>query len=105
VATSAQIASLIAYVGARDSADDVFAGAKYDEAFALVDAYVGTNYVPPIIKEQATLEVASKLWVRKSAPLGVAQFDTLDGNPIPTPRDPMVTVYPTLNAFLPAGFA
>jgi hypothetical protein len=105
MATSAQIASLIAYVGARDSADDMFAGAKYDEAFALVDAYVSTNYVPPIVKEQAVLEVAAKLWVRKSAPLGVAQFDTLDGSPIPTPRDPMVTVYPTLDRFLPGGFS
>jgi hypothetical protein len=105
MATSAQIAALISYVGARAAADDSFAGAKYDEAFALVDAYVGTNYVPPIIKEQATLEVAAKLWVRKSAPLGVAQFDTLDGSPIPTPRDPMVTAYPILDRFLPGGFA
>jgi hypothetical protein len=106
MATPTQVAALIAYVGGRTGPDDVFAEAKYDEASALVDQYVGVdNYVPAAVLDQAVLEVASKLWVRRSAPLGQAQYDTIDGAPILTPRDPMVTVYPTLDRFLPGGFA
>ena len=105
MATVDQIADLIAYVGGRPTVDDAFAGSKYDEARALVDAYIGDESVPTAISGPAVLEVAAKLWARRGAANGTVQYDTMDASPMPTPRDPMVTVYPVLARFLSGGFA
>lgn len=104
MATTDGAAALLAYVGASD-ADMAFATAKHAEALALVTAYVGSATVPPAVLDQAVLEVGSKLWARKSAPQGAAQYDTLGSAPAMTPRDPLVTVYPTLARFIGAPFA
>lgn len=104
------------YVGATDDPDDVaFAKAKYLEAHALVvqlllaedgtdlfdkmPATVQTDVLP-----QQVLEVASKLWSRRNAPNGQVQYD-MGGTTMLAPLDPLVTVRPLLEPFLPGGFA
>lgn len=104
MATADGPSALLAYVGAGPQ-DAEFAADKHAEALALVTAYVGTATVPPAVLDQAVLEVGSKLWARRSAPQGVAQYDTLGAAPAMAAKDPMVTVYPTLNRFLGGGFA
>ena len=107
MASVEQVAALIAHVGGRATVDDAFAGAKWDEASALVRAYMGNegNRVPAAIRTSATLEVAAKLWARRGAPNGSANFVTIDGAPVRAPLDPMVTAYPILGPFLSGGFA
>ena len=107
MASVEQVAALIAYVGGRPSADDAFAGRKYDEAHAILTGYLDAeaHRVPAAVFNEQVLEVASKLWARKGAPNGQANYGTLDGTPMPAPRDPMVTTYPVLAPFLSGGFA
>lgn len=108
MASPDQIAALVRYVGGTAGVDDEQAEAAYDQASALVVQYVGTDAmatVPTLILDGAVLEVASKMWARRNAPMGTIQVDVIDGQAIPTPRDPMTTVYPILDRFLPGGFA
>lgn len=103
-----QAEALIAYVGGIVGTDGALAESAYEQASALVAEYVGTDAlatIPAAILDGAILEVGSKLWARRNAPMGTIQVDTIDGTPIPTPRDPMTTVYPVLDRFLPGGFA
>lgn len=89
------------YVG---TTDDPFVDQCWDEALALVTAYVGSAVVPQVILDRATLEVGSELFHRRNAPNGVAQFASLDGAPIRVARDPMLGAYPILNRYLVVGF-
>lgn len=97
---------LLVYVGAGET-DAAFAADKYAEAYSLVVAYLGDDLilVPEVALRQAALEVGSKLWARRRAPEGAAQYTTIDSTPMPTPRDPLVTVYPTLRRYMRAGLA
>ena len=99
---------LQAYVGAPDS-DALFVEQCWDEATALVSAYVGTStpvtVIPAEISDRAVLEVGSELYHRRQAPNGVAQFSSLDGSPVRVARDPMLGAYPLLNRFMAAGIA
>lgn len=98
-------AQLIEYVGGQPAVDSEFAAAKWAEAKALVTKYVGEADVPDEVLTGAILEVGSKLWARRAATGNEAQVDTITAGPIMPARDPMTTVYATLNRFLPGGFA
>lgn len=97
-------ADLQAYVNANSS-DEAFVTTCLAEATALVQAYVGTAVVPPVVLDRAVLEVGSELFHRRQAPSGVAQFAALDGAPIRVARDPMVGAYPLLARYVGGGFA
>lgn len=91
------------YVGAS-GVDNDFVEHCFDEATALVDAYVGDAVVDADALIRAVLECGSELYHRRSAPNGVAQFATLDGgSAIRVARDPMVGAYPILARWMPAG--
>ena len=104
------------YVGASDDpAELARAKAKYLEAHALIVQLLvaedGTDLfdtLPPKVQTdvlpQQVLEVASKLWLRRNAPNGQAEYD-FGGTTAPAPLDPLVTVRPLLEPFLPGGFA
>ena len=96
------------YVGAPES-DALYVEQCWDEASALVTAYIGTidpvTPLPVEITERAILEVGSELYHRRQAPNGVAQFSSLDGAPIRVARDPMLGAYPILNRFIGLGIA
>lgn len=86
--------ALAEYVG-TDSHD--FVRQCWDEAEAMVSAYVGDHDVPEVSLNRAILEVGSELFHRKQAPNGVANFMTFDGSaPIRVARDPMIGAYPIL---------
>jgi len=105
VATTEQIASLIAYVGGTTTRDDAFASATYDEAEALVTAYIDSRPCAASIKAKAILECGSKLWAWRGAPNGQVTYDP-DGVPIQMSKDPMITAAVILDRVLaPGGFA
>lgn len=97
---------LIAYVNGNEATDATFSAAKVNEASALVEQYIGAKAeVPEPVLRGAVLEVGSKLWNRRAAGGNEAQFDTLEGAPVMPAKDPMVTVYATLDRYLSGGFA
>ena len=95
---------LKAYVN-TSSSDEDFVEQCWDEAKALVDAFIGDAEVPVAATERAYLEVGSELFHRRQAPNGVAQFTTIDGSAIRVARDPMVGAYPILQRYTGLGFA
>lgn len=97
--------ALIEYVGANEAEDGAFAAEKWAEADNLVRQYIGGAQVPAEVLHGAVLEVGSKLWGRRAASGSEAQFDTLTAGPVLPARDPLVTVYATLNRYLPGAFA
>lgn len=86
------------YVGTKE------VGAFVDSCLAsanlLVTEYVGKAPVPATVRDQATLIVASEMFHRRSAPNGVAQFASMDGNPVRIAKDPMNAAYPILMPFI-----
>lgn len=102
------VEELRAYVGAG-TADDSFLQDCWDEAEAMVTAYVGQVVLPPEAgpaQERAVLEVAAELFHRRQAPGGITQFATVDGPaPVRMARDPMLGAYPILARWMPGGFA
>lgn len=96
---------LISYVGGNEATDAEFAAAKVNEASELVERYIDKADVPEPVLRGAVLEVGSKLWNRRSAGGNEAQIDTLEGAPVMPAKDPMVTVYATLDRYLSGGFA
>ncbi len=86
------------YVGAPDS-DAAFAVECFVEASMLVSKYVGAAEVPLEIRQRAMIEVGSELYHRRQAPMGIAQFSTID-NPVRIARDPMNAAYPLLNKWV-----
>lgn len=96
---------LIDYVGGSAANDVELAKRKYAEALALVNEYVGETVVPDEVAREAVLEVGSKLWLRRNAPNGQAAYGFDDPMPVQAPRDPLVTVYPTLNRYVLRGLA
>lgn len=92
------------FVGAPHSDDD-FTDACFHEAEALVAQAVGSAEIPTIILDRAVLECGSELYHRRSAPLGVSQFASVDGSAVRISRDPMVGAIRILKPFLPFGVA
>lgn len=105
------VAKLTAYVksgaGSVSTADQAFIEDCLDEAIAMVDNRCGTavSLVPMAVLHRAYIELGSELYNRKSAPNGISQFAAADGSAIRVARDPMVSVEPILQRFLPGGFA
>lgn len=80
-----------------------------EEAVALVNNWCGTAQadVPVAVLHRAYIECTSELYHRRSAPQGVTQFASPngDGAPVRTSRDPMGGARLILAPFLPGGFA
>ena len=91
---------LKSYVGATDG-DDSFVESCWDEANYLVNNFADADLVPEKLMGRAYLECGSELYHRRSAPNGIAQFSSFDGQPIRIARDPMTPVYPLLRRFVP----
>lgn len=105
-------ADLQVYVSAPTEDED-FVGKCYARAEALILAFLGITadaratyaLVPADIIEGEVLEVGSRLYHRRQAPLGVSQFATPDGSPVRIARDPMEASYPVLTRYLGPGIA
>ncbi len=95
------LADLQAYIGTEETGE--FIEECLDAGKALVLNYIGEGEVPSHIKYQAELIVASELFHRRSAPNGIAQFASMDGQPVRMGKDPMAAAYPLLLPFL--GYA
>jgi hypothetical protein len=90
------------YVGTSEVSS--FVDECLTSALALVENYIGTQTVPSVIKDQATLLCASELFHRRSAPNGIAQFASMDGSsPMRVAKDPMTAVYSLLLPFVKMG--
>lgn len=98
------VEDLKAYVGTTD-VDNDYCQSCWDAAVVLVSKYIGTTAVPQPAIDRATLEVAAELYNHKSAPNGISQFATFDGqSALRIARDPMVAAYAILNPYLVVGF-
>jgi hypothetical protein len=99
-------ATLLEFVGAPTT-DEAFVTECWNEAHLLVDKACGTAVadVPAVILNRAKLECGSELYHRRSAPLGVSQFASVDGSAVRISRDPMVGAIRILKPFLPFGVA
>lgn len=94
---------LATYVGATE-ADEAFTEQCWDEAYALVSAFVGDAEIPQEVGDRAVLETASELFHRRNAPNGIAQFAAFDGSAVRVARDPMTPAYPILARVMVVGF-
>lgn len=90
---------LKAYVGASEM-DDEYVQECWDTARDLIASYVQSTQIPANVLKRCYLEVGSELFHRRSAPMGVSQYATFDGQPIRIARDPLVGVYPLLNRYM-----
>lgn len=95
---SVTVEQLQAYVGTKETG--AYIEGCLSSATLLVNNYIKTAAVPEDIRNQAVLTAASELFHRRSAPNGVAQFASLDGNPVRIAKDPMNAVYPLLMPFV-----
>lgn len=107
--TSKEIAAgglaLREYVGA-EADNKEFSEETFTQAHALVHTYVAGRAGPPeSVIAESIKEVGSKLWARRGTQGNTGFGNTLDAAPMLAAKDPMVTVYPVLNVFLPGGFA
>lgn len=98
---SVTVTQLQDYVGTKETG--AFIEGVLASAELLVTQYVGTAAVPTTIRDQAVLQAASELFHRRSAPNGVAQFASMDGQPVRIAKDPMNSVYPLLMPFVKPG--
>ena len=93
---------LQAYIGTEETGD--FINSCLTAGENLVDNYIGEiETVPEQIHDQAVLICASELFHRRSAPNGIAQFASMDGQPMRMGKDPMSAVYPLLLPFVSWG--
>lgn len=96
------VADLQAYIGTEETGD--FIESCLDAGNALVGNYIGeSDNVPHDVHNQAILICASEIYHRRSAPNGIAQFASMDGQPVRMGKDPMTAVYPLLLPFV--GYA
>ncbi len=96
------LAEFQAYIGTEETGD--FIESCLDAANAHVGRYIGeVDTVPNEVHRQAIMICGSELFHRRSAPNGVAQFASMDGNPVRIARDPMGAVYPLLQPYV--GYA
>jgi hypothetical protein len=83
-----------------DSTDDVYVQNCWDTATALVEEFIGGEYVPTSIRDRAVLNVGSELYHQRNAPNGLAQFASFETAPVRIARDPMTAAYPLLNRWV-----
>lgn len=103
-------AQVTAFVGASP-ADATFVDECLSQAQGLVDPYAAGCVVPDAdtasfaaASDRAVLEVASELFHRRQAPMGMSQYAAEGVAPIRVARDPMVAAYPLLKQWA-VGFA
>lgn len=90
------------YIGTDESGD--FITGCLNSGKSLVENYIGAvETVPNHVEDQAVLIVASELFQRRSAPNGIAQFASMDGQPVRMGKDPMTAAYPLLLPFVSWG--
>lgn len=95
------LAEFQAYVGTDES---TFPQECLTAGISLVTRYIGEiDTVPADVQDQAVYITASELFHRRSAPNGIAQFASMDGNPVRVARDPMTAVYPLLLPYVGFG--
>lgn len=94
MASEQMIEQVKAYIGTTEDVD-VF----IDVATLQITRLVADRAPEPIFN-QAVVELSSELFHRKSAPNGIAQFNTFDGSAIRVARDPMTIVYPMLRPYM-----
>lgn len=91
-----------AYLGTDETGD--FITMCLSSGHALVDKYEGSvDTVPEDVHKQAVLIAASELYHRRSSPNGIAQFASMDGQPIRMGKDPLSAVYPLLLPWVDYG--
>lgn len=96
------LAQLQAYIGTEETGD--FITGCLNSGTALVEKYIGAvTTVPSQIKDQGVLIVSSELFHRRSAPNGIAQFASMDGQPVRVAKDPMNSVYALLLPYVGYG--
>jgi len=96
------LADLQAYIGTDETGD--FIESCLDAGNAIVGNYIGeSDNVPHDVHHIAILIVASELFHRRSAPNGIAQFASMDGQPVRMGKDPMAAAYPLLLPFVGYG--
>lgn len=99
---SVTVEDLQAYIGTEETGD--FIESCLSAGNALVGNYIGdVDTVPNEVHNQAILICASEIFHRRSAPNGIAQFASMDGQPVRMGKDPMTAVYPILLPFVGYG--
>jgi hypothetical protein len=92
------LAEFQAYVGTDE---DDFPQECLTAGHALVTRFVGDiETVPAHVHDQAVLIASSELFHRRSAPNGISQFASMDGQAVRVARDPLTAVYPLLQAYV-----
>jgi hypothetical protein len=96
---SVTLSDLKAYIGTDETGD--FIETCLEGGRKLVENYIGEVVsVPESIKDQSVLIASSELFHRRSAPNGIAQFASMDGQPVRVGKDPLAAVYPLLQPFV-----
>lgn len=96
---SVTLSDLKAYIGTDETGD--FIETCLEGGTELVENYIGEVVsVPEAIKDQSILIASSELFHRRSAPNGIAQFASMDGQPVRVGKDPLAAVYPLLQPFV-----
>ena len=99
---SVTLSDLQAYIGTNETGD--FIETCLTGGTKLVEKYIGEVVsVPESIKDQSILIASSELFHRRSAPNGIAQFASMDGQPVRVGKDPLAAVYPLLLPYVGHG--
>ena len=99
---SVTLSDLQAYIGTDETGD--FIETCLTAGTSLVENYIGEVVsVPESIKDQSVLIASSELFHRRSAPNGIAQFASMDGQPVRVGKDPLAAVYPLLLPYVGHG--
>lgn len=87
------------YVGG-DHKHSVQAERMWELATAMVDKYIGSSNVPPVVRDEAILQVAAELMDRAEGPVApnVGQFAV--SIPLRVSRDPMAPAYGILKRWV-----
>ena len=100
------IAMLSSYVKASET-DKEFVSSCLDAAEAMITEYIGTGTVPEQVRDQAVLQVASNIFLRRSGRRDITGFTTPDAAVL-TQRpalDPLTPARPLLRPYLGVGIA
>ena len=95
------VAEFRAYVGTDEESN--FVNDCHAQAIDMIDRYIGSVVLTNSVRHNVILMVASELFHRRSAPSGISQFASLDGQPVRLSIDPMRGVYPILQPYIGYG--
>lgn len=73
---------------------------NWELASVMVDKYIGAKTIPPVVRDEAILQVAAELMDRGNGPVApnVGQFAV--GTPLRVARDPMAPAYGILKRWV-----